>query len=61
MMEEHELQEMERLAETLWDACYDAMWADFGYFGRFFDYWQHKRFYLTDEVSPAAEITCPTW
>ncbi len=60
-MLEDELQEMERLAETLWDACYDAMWMDWGYFRRFIDLWRLKRFYLTDEVSPAAEITAPTW
>lgn len=60
-MEEPELHEMERLAETLWDACYDAAWLNYGITGRFFDFWKHRRWYLTDEVSPAAEITCPTW
>ncbi len=56
-----ELQEMELLAETLWQACYDMSWFHFALTGKYFDYWKHKRWYLTDEVSPAAEITCPTW
>jgi hypothetical protein len=58
---EEPLTDVDKLAETLWDACYDASWADYGLFGRIFDYWRHKRWYLTDEVSPAAEITAPTW
>lgn len=60
-MLETELKEMERLAETLWDACYDAAWYHFAITDRFFDFWGHRRYYLTDEVSPAAETTCPTW
>lgn len=58
---ETELKEMERLAETLWDVCYDSAWVHFSITGGFFDFWGHRRYYLTDEVSPAAEITCPTW
>ena len=55
------MNEFDKIAETLWDACYDATWYDFAYTGRVFDYWRLKRWYLTDEISPAAEITAPTW
>ena len=60
-MTESEMKEMGQLAETLWNACYDAAWFHFAITGGFFNFWAHRRWYLTDEVSPAAEITCPTW
>jgi hypothetical protein len=55
------IKEFDKIAETLWDACYDATWCDFAYTGKVFDYWRLKRWYLTDEISLAAEITAPTW
>lgn len=53
--------EIDLIAETLWSACYDAAWLHYSITGRFFDFWKMKRFYLTDEISLAAEITAPSW
>ena len=53
--------EIDLIAETLWSACYDAAWLNYSITGRFYDFWKMKRFYLTDEISLAAEITAPSW
>ncbi|HUK99233.1 MAG TPA: hypothetical protein VLX29_00075 [Nitrospirota bacterium] len=28
------INEFDKIAETLWDACYDATWCDFAYTGK---------------------------
>lgn len=56
-----DMNQFDLTVETLWSVCYDASWFHYAITGKIRDFWGNRRWYLTDEVSPAAEITCPTW